>query len=210
MPYAHWCCGHPIVVKYKDLSFRLDKPSDAYISVTHPRWCPKCAKVRTMAILENTKIDRKYKEDRRMPAHFQLAWKLGVRDGRMAAQTIDLEKWSLISAIDAFLASQKSDGHSGNGKSGDAVGQLIASMKLAKLDVSRQITDGELRAMILKTVMLDERTGARQTLAVKYQEGKMEGVDFQLKYEKSVMSLNDPMARMGGMEASLGKHDVPW
>lgn len=96
-----------------------------------------------------------------------------------------------------------------NGKPCEVVEQLLKSMKASQLEQYKEKTDDELRTLIVETVRYDLRTHAYQDLAANYQDGKIEGVDFQLKFEKIVMGAGDPLARTGDMEASLAVHDVP-
>lgn len=66
--------------------------------------------VRTRALVENAKLSESYNSVEEAAASAELVWKLGVLDGRVAAQIMDLERWSLVGAVDAFLKTPQTRG----------------------------------------------------------------------------------------------------
>jgi hypothetical protein len=98
----HWACGHeyigfhtPSVIKKHLWDDRLDSGRFARqgLTVMHPRWCDECIMRRSKQIYCNhTFVEKGYRGVQRDNEMFQLAWNVGVRQGRIEALNINLQE----------------------------------------------------------------------------------------------------------------------
>jgi hypothetical protein len=95
----HWACGHAYTGDIDDTTIRKenfwDPVKDMRFSrtgwtVSHPRWCPDCIYARSFEIYRNHEfIQNGYRGEHQDDTMYQLAWNMGLRQGRIEALSMN-------------------------------------------------------------------------------------------------------------------------
>jgi hypothetical protein len=211
--YAHWRCGHllsdqKVIDDFAGMKFGPDDGFNRSVQVLHRRWCDACIAYRKKMLFQNYEEYQIHGET--SPAqHLQLAWSYGVRDGRMQAQHIDLEgqvldvakvilrEPNLYEPSGKSLSMDRNKGKAnmfpeifgGSSVANPLMDCLVESLRdtaISKSDFAPETIE-ELRGLMQGVSLDDDRMSTCSELAVKYSEGKMEGLDFQWRLEKGIM-----------------------